>query len=1070
MFDLHPYKQSGARLCDYLPWAALVASGIVLNKDGSFQRTLSFCGPDLDSSTPSELMGASVRLNNALRRFGSGWCIHVEARRSPAPGYPDSQFPDALSWLIDEERAQVFETAGARFESRYFMTLTRLPPAERQGKLESLLFEGVADAQKEGEGGLPKAIDYRQHLERYTHETEQFLALLETLTPEARWLNDEETLTFLHDCVSDRPHRVTVPSTPFHLDALLTDAPLVGGLAPMLGCNHLRIISVRSFVTETEPGLLDALNRLPISYRWVTRFLPLDREEARRELERVRKRWFSKRKGLATMLREALFREESALQDNDATNQTADADLALQELGADAVAAGYATLTIVVAEPDETQADDIVRQIQQVTDGMGFVTQVESINAVEAWLGGLPGQAYADVRRPILLTPSLAHLLPLSAVWAGPECNRHLDAPPLMLTATDGATPFRLDLHVGDVGHTMIVGPTGAGKSVLLATLAAQWLRYPEAQVYLFDKGRSARATILGLGGDFFDLGVEDALGLQPLEWIGEASERSGALDWLTSLVASANVTITPELRAELWRALEILAQRPPEDRTLTLLSALVQDASVRSALEPFTQTGPYGRLLDHDRSSLGYGRVQAFEMDDLMRRPAATGAVLAALFHVLERRFDGKPTLLVLDEAWLFLKDAFFAAQIQDWLKTLRKRNVAVVFASQELADVEASPIASTIIEACLTRIFLPNDRAREPRSRAFYEALGLNARQIDLIASATPKRDYYFVSRDGSRLFELGLGPATLAFVAASRPEDHTLIDRVLAEAGQEGFAAAWLDARGLREAADAVRRFNAGGDASSQQTASLAAEEEMDPMQRNWMRTLLAAALALCLAVSPPPARAQMAVIDPANLAQSIMQVSHMIEQVNNQVRQIEQATAMLRRNPLQLSPELSDSISEARALFQTAQGIAFEAEQLGEDLRQLYPETWEAFDLDDILGQSDRWMDESRASLERAMAAEARAAASIERTRGRIDQALQSSSSSEGQTSAIQAGNQLLGIQASQLAEIHALLIAQGRALETERMERLAREERAREIQHRAFPTRSTTTPNPARSAF
>ena len=146
---------------------------------------------------------------------------------------------------------------------------------------------------------------------------------------------------------------MAVPSTPFHLDALLTDAPLIGGLAPKLGSQHLRIISIRSFVTETEPGLLDALNRLPVAYRWVSRFLPLDREEARRELEKIRKRWFSKRKGLATMLREALFREEAALQDNDAANQTEDADIALQELGADAVSAGYATLTIIMADESE---------------------------------------------------------------------------------------------------------------------------------------------------------------------------------------------------------------------------------------------------------------------------------------------------------------------------------------------------------------------------------------------------------------------------------------------------------------------------------------------------------------------------------------------------------------------------------------------------------------------------------------------------------------------------------------------------------------------------------------------
>jgi type IV secretion system protein VirB4 len=820
MIDLRPYKVLPARLSDYLLWAALVAPGIVLNKDGAFQRSLQFRGPDLDSATPSELMGASLRLNNTLRRFGSGWCIHMEARRAPAPGYPDAQWPDALSWLIDEERRAVFETAGARFESQYFLTLTWLPPADRQSKLENVLFEG-------GERRPEANVDYRLHLDRFVQETDQVLALLETLMPRAAWLDDEETLTYLHDCVSDRAHRIAVPHAPFHLDTLLTDAPVLGGLAPKLGAKHLRVISVRSYVTESEPGLLDGLNRLPISYRWVTRFLPLDREAGRKQLEIIRKRWFSKRKGLLTLLREALFREEAALLDNDASNQTEDADAALQDLGADAVSAGYATLTITIAEQDEDAADEAVRQVQQVADGLGFVTQVESVNAIEAWLGSLPGHAYADVRRPILLTPNLAHLLPTSAVWAGPMRNDHLDAAPLMLTATDGATPFRLDLHVGDVGHTMVVGPTGAGKSVLLATLAAQWRRYPDAQVYIFDKGRSCRATILGLGGDFFDLGEQGALGLQPLESIDDVAERAWALDWVCDILSAAHIIVSPELKAELWRTLDILSARPREDRTVSLLSALVQDTNVRAALGPFTQAGPYGRLLDLDRSSLGFGAVQAFEMDDLMRRPAAVGPVLAALFHVLEQRFDGKPTLLVLDEAWLFLKDSGFAAQIQDWLKTLRKKNVAVMFASQELADVEASPIASTIIEACLTRIYLPNDRAREPRSRTFYDRLGLNDRQIELIAAATPKRDYYLVSRDGCRLFELGLGPAALAFAGASRPEDHTRIDQVIAATGQAHFAAAWLEARGLREAADAVRRFRAFAGEPDQQPDLIAAE---------------------------------------------------------------------------------------------------------------------------------------------------------------------------------------------------------------------------------------------------
>jgi P-type conjugative transfer protein TrbJ len=239
----------------------------------------------------------------------------------------------------------------------------------------------------------------------------------------------------------------------------------------------------------------------------------------------------------------------------------------------------------------------------------------------------------------------------------------------------------------------------------------------------------------------------------------------------------------------------------------------------------------------------------------------------------------------------------------------------------------------------------------------------------------------------------------------------------------------------------------------------------------MKRKWTTRIAALALALSVGMpSAPPASAQIPVIDPSNLAQSIMQVTHMVEQIRNQVRQIEQATAMLRQNPLQLSPEISQSIGEARALFDSVQGIAFEANQLGQELRTLYPDTWEDYDLERVLGQSDLWMRESRVSLQRAMEAEARAAERIQQTRGRIDRAMQSSSNAEGQTGAIQASNQLLGIQASQLAEIHALLIAQGRALETERMERLAREQRATEIQRRAFPTERGGDLTPARTAF
>lgn len=808
MFDLRPYHQRATKLSDYLPWGALVAPGTILNKDGAFQRTLAFRGPDLDSASLTELMGTSARLAAALRRFGSGWCLHAEARRRPAPGYPDAVFGQGLAWLIDEERRVLFETAGARFETDYFLTLTFLPPEEKQNRLESFLFEGGASNRL--------TADYRAHLARFSEETDQFRMALEPLMPEARWLGDGDTLGFLHDAVSDRRlTRLAVPETPFHLDALLTDTPLVGGLAPMLGSHHLRILSVRSFVSASEPGLLDQLNRLPVSYRWVSRFLPLSQEEARREIERTRKRWFSKRKGLMTLLREALFKEEAQLQDNDAAAQAGDADAALQRLLGEGCGAGYATLTITVAEDSEAAADEAVRLIRQTTDAAGFVTELESVNAVEAWLGSLPGQAYADVRRPILLAPNLAHLLPTSAVWPGEAWNAHLDGPPLMLAATDGSTPFRLNLHAGDTGHTLVIGPTGAGKSVLIATLIAQWMRYERAQAFVFDTGRSCRAMVLGLGGAFFDPDAEGAgpaPGFQPLAEINQPQARAWAEGWLCDLIAGEGVTLTPELRLELGRALSVLAARPVRERTLSLLAAFVQDASLRGALQPFTHAGTLGGLLDHDAEVRSEADVTAFEVGALLRQPRAARSVLPVIFRSLAARFDGRPSLLVLDEAWLYLKDTAFAAEIETWLKTLRKQNVAVIFASQALADVTRSPIAASVMENCPTRIFLPNDRAREAGTRAFYEAAGLNERQIDLVAGALPKRDYYIAGRSGCRRIELELGPATLAFAAAGRPEDQALIDRILALKGTDGFARHWLTAKGLNEAASAIGRFEA------------------------------------------------------------------------------------------------------------------------------------------------------------------------------------------------------------------------------------------------------------------
>ncbi|SMH43275.1 conjugal transfer protein TrbE [Azospirillum agricola] len=802
MLNLAEYRSHPAGLADFLPWAALVAPGVVLDKDGSFQRTARFRGPDLDSATPAELVGVTARLNNALRRLGSGWALFVEADRRPATDYPESRFPDPASALVDLERRDGFEQAGVHFESRYFLTLLWLPPAEEASRAESWLYEGRSRS----------GVDPHELLRGFIDRTDRILQLVEGFVLEVAWLDDGETLTYLHSTVSTKAQRVRVPEIPMHLDALLADQPLTGGLEPRLGSAHLRTLTVAGFPSSTHPGILDDLNRLAFPYRWSTRAILLDKTEAVRLLTRIRRQWFAKRKSVATILKEVMTNEASVLVDSDAANKAADADAALQELGADDVGQAYLTATVTVWDEDSGLAAEKLRLVEKVIQGRDFTCMTESLNAVEAWLGSLPGHVYANVRQPPVNTLNLAHMIPLSAVWAGPERDGHFQAPPLFFARTEGSTPFRFCLHVGDVGHTLVVGPTGAGKSVLLALMALQFRRYPGSQVFAFDFGGSIRAAALAMGGDWHDLGGglsrDGAAGvfLQPLARIDDPAERAWAAEWVAAILAREGVKVDAAVKEHVWSALESLASSPVRERTITGLAVLLQSAALKQALQPYCVGGASGRLLDAESERLGTSPVQAFETEGLLGAGAAP-AVLTYLFHRIEGRLDGRPTLLIIDEGWLVLDDPAFAQQLREWLKTLRKKNASVIFATQSLSDIADNPIAPAIVESCPTRVFLPNDRAIEPQITAISRRFGLNDRQIEIIARATPKRDYYCQSRQGNRLFELGLGPVALAFCAASGKADHAAIERVAAEHGRDGFAAAWLRERRLGWAADLI-----------------------------------------------------------------------------------------------------------------------------------------------------------------------------------------------------------------------------------------------------------------------
>ncbi len=801
MWGLREYRSKSDRLADHLPWAALIGPGIVLNKDGSVQTTIGFRGPDTSSATVHEMMANRAKWNNMARRLGSGWCLHVEASRSRTMDYPQSEFPNPIAQRIDDRRRKTIHDS-PRFESTYYLTFTYLLPPDRTRKTTNLLFTQPDQETPSNQLSLDS------HLAEFRRRVTANANILAAFMPEVRWLDDDETLSYLHDCVSERRLVVRSPDTACYLDEFLTDTPLIGGLSPRLGKRWLKVVSIRAFCNATTPCLLDALNELPLEYRWCVRFLPLDKDRADRLLETRRQQWFARRKSIWTSLKEFITKSETALIDTDSVNKANDVTAAREELGEDLCSFGHLTLTVTTWGDTELAAERNAQAIQQIVDSAGLVSRIEDLNSTEAWFGSLPGHAYADLRRPLVSSLNLCDLLPASSVYSGPLTCEHLQGHPLAHVETHGSTPFRLVLHQGDVGHTMVLGPTGAGKSTLLNFLAVQFLRYPHAQVYIFDKGGSCRAMTHAMGGEYYELSNDSPqLSFQPLGSIDQEGEDTQAHEWLIDIIQREGVTVTPAIKSEVWAAIKNLAQMSAEHRTLTTLGNVIQSHELRQAFAPYTLDGPYGSLLDADRDGLQYGAWQAFEMEGLMHSRVALLPVLTYLFHRLEQRLgtmgpDGQPcpTMLILDEAWLFLAESAFSSKIREWLKTLRKKNAAVVFATQSLADVASSDIAAAIIESCPTRIFLPNPAALEEHSRVLYEQFGLNTRQIANLQTAIPKREYYYQSPAGNRMFELGLDELALAFCGAGSVKEQVAIPGLLEAHGSAGFAEAYLRQRGL------------------------------------------------------------------------------------------------------------------------------------------------------------------------------------------------------------------------------------------------------------------------------
>ena len=795
-------------LADLLLAYTLVDDGILLQQDGSLLAGWSYRGPDMMSASAAEMDALSARLNTALR-LGSCWMVHCDAIRSRAPGYPEQgAFPEPISSLIDDERRQQFMQEGAHFESEYFLTLTHLPPMEAEERIKGWMFEG--QSRHTGLQTAEQTLErFRSHIDSFENVFGQLFQIerlrrIDTIDDVGGAHAHDSLLRHLRRCVCGLDHPLVLPEFPCYLNDLLACEDFCGGIEPRVGRKHISVVAIDGFPKLSSPGILRALDALPIEYRWNTRAILIDPAEARGMLDMHRKKWRSKIRGW----KDQVFKTHTGAIDLHAKEMAEDAETAMGIAAAGDVQFALYSANVICFDEHRDQLHESTRTVMKTIQNLGFSCRVETINAVEAWRGTIPGDGYSNVRRVLLHTLNLADMLPITSVWAGlrenPSALMPKHSPPLVFAATSGATPFRVNLHVSDLGHTLVVGPSGAGKSTALGLIAAQWFRYPRAQVFAFDRGYSIWMLTRAVGGEFYDLaGPKTELAFCPLKDIGGESDLQWAVGWIEVLCELNGLKFGPRHRNAVSEAMLRLRLSPT--RTLTELSAEVQDTEIRDALQHFTVMGPMGQLLDADHDMLGAGRFLSFETENLMQLDdKAVIPVLLYLFRRIEQRLDGSPTLVLLDEAWSYVRHELFRTRLRDWLKTMRRKNAAVLMATQQISDIAKSDIADVVLENCPTKILLPNAEARNPGSREFYQRIGLNDRELEILQVSIPKQHYYVVSPLGRRLVDLGVGKVALSWVGVNGREERQIVEGVMGHF-PDSWREEWLRLKGLDRWAD-------------------------------------------------------------------------------------------------------------------------------------------------------------------------------------------------------------------------------------------------------------------------
>ncbi len=813
---LKNYEDSARSYAELVPFMSLISPGMVINKDGSLLVCYSMRGVDQEGLPQHEIDRYANLVEHAFRGMSERITVWFTVDRRRITEYPKSAFRNSIAEWVDQCWKHQFDQQG-QYQNFLYVSILYTPPKGADGFMERMAYfvknEGASVPKAFFEAvksmlSLRKTVNLeRAQLDALTGDFEEKLASFEQtiLDVDLRRMHEDQLLGFLHRRCSPTSYQanVKVPEIPMYLDSYLPGDQLVARgdtlrFSGPSGTKNVAAISLKDWPDATHPGILDDLLAVPgeITISQVFRFA--NGSKAKSFIESVEKHNMALQKNLIAYLKESLTKEESNQVNHGRVLLAQDASDALTEMTSLNRSYGYYNCTVVSYGDSEEDADATLRLVNQVLQRRGYMLVRETMHLLSAYAGTMPGQWGELVRWHFVSSANLADLAPVRTLGIGQQTNEYfkeqrgdgIEQPALTVLATEFNTPYYFNFHQGDLAHGLVIGPSRTGKSSFMNFLLSQFQKYEPCVTIIFDKDYSCKIPTLLQGGDHIDMSMnaEGSVKLNPLHLLSSSAHRIWLTNWIIMLLNSRSFECKSADIENIQDALEQLSTQPKEKWRLMSLASYLSPR-LKEEISQWCGNGTYARFFDNDSDTFNLGSKVCIEMGGLLKEPVVAALFIEYAFYSIQIRLDGKPTVIYIEEAWFMLAYERFAAGIDNWLRTLAKKNAFLIMATQSLSEVANSKIFASIIDNIPNRIFLPNPNALT-HAEMYRNMFSLNDEQINRIRNGIPKRNYYIVTPMLSRMVDVSFSREILAVVRSDQRAQNVFNKHYQTAAANDGW----------------------------------------------------------------------------------------------------------------------------------------------------------------------------------------------------------------------------------------------------------------------------------------